>query len=153
MKIIVLYEIDLKDEDLCLGCPYSKIKEEGKNYTGGCDCSSEDRCSCLRISSYRNKDKDLWECVAYRKKLNTGQIPKRCKKCKERGQLKDLSPEVVKLDKDKAKLEKKLKILEKKYKKIEEHNKRYEVVLTTLPDLEDWKKLMNSTYGSSWLSI
>ena len=120
MKIIVLYEVDLKDEELCLGCPYPKIKEEGKNYTGGCDCSSEDRCNCPRISSHRNKDKDLWECIAYKSKLNIGQVPRRCKKCKQRGQLKDVAPEVIKLDREKSRLEKKLAKLGRDYKQIED---------------------------------
>ncbi len=146
MKIIVLYEVELKDKELCLGCPYSKVKEEGKDWHGGCDCSSEDRCTCTRLYSIRNKDKDLWECIAYQEELNTGQIPRRCKKCKQRGQMKDLSPEVLRLDKDKAKLEKKLKALTKKDNKLEDEQKYYRIPYNTLPRLDDWKKLMRSSY-------
>lgn len=150
MKIIVIYEVDLKDKELCLGCPYSKIKEEGLDYGGGCDCSSEDRCNCTRRYSYRNKDKDLWECAAYRETLNIGQIPRRGEKCKGRGQMKDTVPELLELDKAKTKAEKEFARILKKYNKATKLNKRFDKLMTNLPDKYAWQKLMSDTMGRIW---
>jgi hypothetical protein len=83
MKVIIKYPIELKDENLCLGCPFPKIKEEGKEWHGEfCDCSSDMRCNCSRPYSTRDKDKDLWHCPVFDVSLGIGQIPHRNKKCK-----------------------------------------------------------------------
>lgn len=84
MKVLIKYEVNLKDADLCLGCPFAYVKEKGLNYYGGCNCAADTlwNCHCLDSSTTRNKDKDKWFCKAYKVSLGQGQIPKRHNKCK-----------------------------------------------------------------------
>ena len=82
MEILIRYKVDLKDEKLCLGCPFSYVKKEGSEMFGEwCRCSSEDRCGCSPPRWHRDKDKDEWHCKIFDLSLGIGQIPHRNEEC------------------------------------------------------------------------